>query len=152
MYLAQTKSVTLQQWMTKRGMQRKNEDEGRAITCNNPPGLAEGFREGDAREATAAPSPSSAALQTERAWPEADGTQTSAGLDPAAPADTLLWFHKNKHLQQAECLQDSASAEFRLQTKKWVAQHLMVMRKITEERIGHWAAGERESSQAWSRH
>lgn len=55
--------------------------------CNNPPGWAEGLHAGDARAATAAPLPSSAALQTGRAWPGADERQTSEELDPVALAD-----------------------------------------------------------------
>lgn len=58
--------------------------------CNNPPDLVEGLHAGDARAATAAPLPSSAALQTEHAWPEADELQTSEELGPAALVDTLL--------------------------------------------------------------
>lgn len=60
------------------------------LTCNNPPDLVEGRRAGDARAATAAPLPSSAALQTGRAWPGAGARQTWEELGPAAPGDTPL--------------------------------------------------------------
>lgn len=49
--------------------------------CNNLPDLARGLHVGDALEATAAPLPSSAALQTEHAWPGADVRQTCEESD-----------------------------------------------------------------------
>lgn len=59
--------------------------------CNNPLVQAEGRRAGGgAHAATAAPSPSSAALQTGRAWPAAGEQQTSEEWRPAAPEDTQL--------------------------------------------------------------
>lgn len=58
--------------------------------CNNPPDLVKGLRAGDAHAATAAPSPSSAALPTERAWPGAGERQTWGELGPAALVDTPL--------------------------------------------------------------
>lgn len=45
--------------------------------CNNLPDWVEGLHASDARAATAAPSPSSAALRTEHAWPGAGVQQTS---------------------------------------------------------------------------
>lgn len=60
------------------------------LTCNNLLDWTEGLRAGDAHEATAAPAPSSAALQTARAWPAAGARQTSEGSDPAAPVGKQL--------------------------------------------------------------
>lgn len=58
--------------------------------CNNLPDWEWGLHAGDAHEATAVPLPSSAALQTEHAWPGADARQTSGELDPAALVDIQL--------------------------------------------------------------
>lgn len=57
------------------------------LTCNNLPDLAEGLRAGDA---TAAPLPSAAALQTEHAWPGADVRQTCEESVPEALEDMQL--------------------------------------------------------------
>lgn len=62
----------------------------RILTCNSLPDLVEGLHAGDAHAATAAPSPSSAALQTERAWPGAGEQQTSEESGPAALEDMQL--------------------------------------------------------------
>lgn len=58
--------------------------------CNNLPDLVEGLHVGDAHAATAAPLPSSAALQTEHAWPGADERLTSEESGPAALVDKQL--------------------------------------------------------------
>lgn len=58
--------------------------------CNNLPDWAVGLRAGDVRAATAAPWPSSAALQTEHAWPGAGELLTFEEWDPAALVDMLL--------------------------------------------------------------
>lgn len=59
--------------------------------CSSPLGPAGGLRvSGGARAATAAPWPSSAALQTGHAWPVAGELQTSGASGPASPVDTLL--------------------------------------------------------------
>lgn len=63
---------------------------GQRLTCSNLPDLVGGLHAGDARAATAAPLPSSATLQTERALLGAGEQQTSVELDPAALVDMQL--------------------------------------------------------------
>lgn len=81
------------------------------LTCNNLPDSVERLHAGDAHEATAAPLPSSAALQTERAWPGADGRQTSEELDPAVLVDKQLLLESRKaeeiQAELAETIQES---------------------------------------------
>lgn len=58
--------------------------------CNNPPDSEEALHAGDAHAATAAPWPSSEALQTEHAWPGAGEQPTSEVSGPAALVDMQL--------------------------------------------------------------
>lgn len=70
--------------------------------CNNLPDSVKGLRAGDAHAATAAPSPSSAALQTVRAWPEAGEQQTSEESGPAALVGMQLLWKTYKHIKRPQ--------------------------------------------------
>lgn len=124
---------------------------GSLLTCNNPPDLVEGLRAGDARAATAAPSPSSAALPTERAWPGAGERQTWEESGPAAPGGTplLRWTEAWAHGGGLNRGNARGARETR-RTKQRVTQHLVIVGKIAEQRVRDRPAREGETSQAWS--
>lgn len=136
---------------------------GAYLTCSSPPGQAVVLRACDgARGATAAPWPASGVQQTGHAWPAAGGLRTWAA------ADLLVGPVGMEYLDEAQTkdlirqsgragidrldlilllMRDDVGGE---PTEDWVAQHLVFMRRLAEERVGDGAGRVREASQVRS--
>lgn len=133
------------------------------LTCSSPPGQAVVLRACDGvRGATAAPWPAFGAQQTGHAWPAAGGLRTWA------VADLLVSPVGMEYLEEAQTkdlIRQSGRARIdrldvilllmrvdigREPTEDWVAQHLVFMRRLAEERVGDGAVRVREASQVRS--
>lgn len=133
------------------------------LTCSSPPGQAVVLRACDGvHGATAAPWPASGAQLTGHAWPAAGGLRTWA------VADLLVGPVGMEYLEDAQTkdlIRQSGRARIdrldvilllmrngigREPTEDWVAQHLVFMRRLAEERVGDGAGRVRETGQVWS--
>lgn len=134
------------------------------LTCSSLPGQATVLRAcGGARGATAAPWPASGAQLTGHAWPGAGGLLTWGVADlPVGPVGMEYLERENKMTF------DQAMAELFISkypavilmligadigwglTEDWVAQHLVFMWRLAEERVGDGARWVREAGQVRS--
>lgn len=131
-------------------------------TCSSPPGQAAAPHAcDDGHGATAAPWPTSEAQLTGRAWPAAGVLRTWAAadllVDPVG-MERLEETTKDLIRQSGSACIDRLDVILlfmrdgfgRKPTKDWVAQHLMFVWRLAEERVGDGAGRVREAGQVWS--